>query len=303
MNILDFPQRLITLEFGPTRARTSFKALVCIGVVMIGFPLISGASTTQKSSAESLTANFPTSLPLPPMTAIATEINTPEYVIIRPSAQVTFSSEIVAGVDRMNVKEGVSFQKGDILLQFDCRLQKADLSKALAVQMQAKMALESAKKLQSFGSISQYELVKATADSEMANADVDKLQAMVDKCIIIAPFNGAVSEVMVHAHETVKPGDPLLKIISTENLEFEIQIPSSWLAWLHVGSPVNVHLNEIDKKVTAKITRINPEIEPVSESVKMTATISPSDKSLLPGMSGQAEFPEDPENSKSGTKN
>jgi membrane fusion protein (multidrug efflux system) len=236
---------------------------------------------------------FPSTLPAPPSDITAVE-KTPEYVVIKSSDQATFSSETAASVADISVKEGSKFKAGDILLQLDCRLQQAELKKALAVQAATKMAKSSAKKLKSYGSISEFELVKANSDAEAADADVDKLRAIVEKCVIKAPFNGSVSEVSVHSHESVKPGDPLLKIVNTENLELELQVPSSWLAWLHVGSVFYVHLNDNNKKITAKITRIDPQIEPVSQSVKIIGSITPPDSSLLPGMSGQAIFPDNP---------
>lgn len=230
--------------------------------------------------------------------------NTPEYVIIKPSDQITFSSETAASVAEINVKEGSAFHIGDVLLKLDCRLQEAELQKALAQQSSADMAGKAATKLQSFGSISKYELVKATSDARAADADVKKLRAIVDKCVIKAPFNGSVSELMVHPYETVKQGDPLLQIINTENLEFEMQVPSCWLSWLHTGSMFDVHINEINKNISAKVSRIDPQIDPVSQTVKLIAIIYPPDKNLIAGMSGQAIFsPDIPKNCSVGKGN
>jgi membrane fusion protein (multidrug efflux system) len=253
---------------------------------------------TLKSAADAID-KFPATLSAPAPNSFPTNANTPEYVIIRPSDQATFSSETAAEIANMPYKEGASFHKGDILLEFDCRLQKAELKKALAQQVESAMASKSAEKLVQYGSISEFEVVKAQSEEQMANADVDKLSAIVDKCIIKAPFNGSVADVIVHPDESVKPGDPLLKIVNTEYLEFEIQIPSVWLSWLHVGSMFNVRLNEIKKTISAKVTMIDPEIEPVSQSVKIIAVITPADPTLLPGMSGQAIFTDNPDNKKS----
>ena len=219
-----------------------------------------------------------------------TTMSTPEYVILRASDQATFSSETTASVAELFVKESSHFQAGDTLLTLDCRMQQADLNKALAQQQATQAAQASAKKLKGYDAISEYELTKAVTDAEMANADVAKLKAVVDKCLIKAPFNGAVADLMVHQHETVKPGDPLMKIVSTENLELELQVPSNWLQWLHIGYIFHVEINEINKTVDAKIIRINPQIEPVSQTVKIMGMITDSNTGLLPGMSGQAIF-------------
>jgi membrane fusion protein (multidrug efflux system) len=277
---------LIKKFFGKKR----LSILLCVLFMASGFLSLSLVA----AEAEKPASQFPVKLPSPPE-AVITEGNTPEYVVIRPNDQATFSSETAAGVAEIYVKEGSSFHAGDILLELDCRLQKAELKKALAQQSAAKMSLAAAKKLKSYGSISEMEMVKAASEEEIANAEVDKLNAIVEKCVIKAPFNGAVAELMVHAHESVKPGDPLLKIINTDNLEFEIQVPSCWLQWLHIGSEFNVHINETHTVIPAKITKINPLIESISQSVKLIGTITPNNPTLLPGMSGQAIFADHPE--------
>lgn len=223
---------------------------------------------------------------------------TPEYIILQPSDQATFSSETSASVAEVNVKEGSSFKKDDVLVALDCRVQKADLDKSLAQQKATNAALKSAERLKSFDAISDYEVIKAKAEADMADAEVSKLGAIVDKCIIKAPFNGAVSKVMVHMHETVKPGDPLIKIVNTDHIIVELEVPSTWLKWLKVDSEFNVHINELNKSIMAKIVRINPAIEPVSQTVKIIGEMSDNDDVLMPGMSGQAMFPSNPEGTK-----
>lgn len=235
-------------------------------------------------------ANSSTAVPL-----LSSHIKTPEYVIIRANEETTFSSETTGMVISLPIKEGSDFKAGDILLKLDCRLQQADLKKAQAQQRATNKASESAKKLKAYGTISDFEVVKATAEADAANADVDKLKAIVEKCTVIAPFAGSVAEIKIHLYETVKPGDPLLKVINTESLFFEIQVPSQWLSWLHIGSRFNVYINDINKTVAAKISSINPEIEPISQTVKVEGQIPSSETSLRPGMTGQAIFSDNPD--------
>lgn len=220
----------------------------------------------------------------------------PEYVILRPSEEVTFASEIVASVASINVKEGSSFLKGEELIKFDCRVQEAELAKAKAQKKASDIALNSATKLKKYGSISELEYIQASTQQQINTAEVNKLTAIVDKCSIEAPFNGSVADLFVHPLETVKPGDPLLKIVNTENLSFELQVPSVWLRWMHVGTHFQVTINETSEVFTATITKINPEIDSVSQTLKVVGEINKPNANLRPGMSGQAFFPDNPNN-------
>ncbi len=225
----------------------------------------------------------------------AAPISMPEYVIIRSNEETMFSSETTGQVILLPVKEGSAFTKGDTLLKLDCRLQEAELAKAKAEQEATSKAMESAKKLKGYGSISEFEYIKAKSEADATNANVQKLKVTVEKCTVIAPFTGGVAEIKVHLYETVKPGDPLLKVVNTENLTFELQVPSQWLSWLHIDSAFSVHINDINKTIPAKVTLINPEIEPISQTVKIVGLISPPNPLLRPGMTGQAIFTDNPE--------
>lgn len=236
--------------------------------------------------------NTPPELPLVSGTEEAS--NTPKYLVLRSTDQVTFSSELSASVADIFVKEGSRFHKGEVLLKLDCDVQQAELNKSLAQLEEANMAKKSAAKLETYEAISTFELLKAKTDAQEAEADVNKLKAIVEKCTITAPFNGAVSAIMTHRFETVKPGDPLIKIVNTDNLEVSIQVPSPWLAWLHVDSEIKIHINELNRDVNAKVVRINPQIEAISQTVKIIAVINQPDSDLLPGMSGVAIFPDNP---------
>lgn len=231
----------------------------------------------------------------PTVSAMPSHLNMPEYVIIRSSDETMFSSETTGQVIFLPVKEGSAFKKGDTLLKLDCRLQEAELAKTKAEQAATAKAMESAKKLKTYGSISEFEYVKAKSDADAADAEVQKLKVTVEKCTVIAPFMGGVAEVKVNLYETVKPGDPLLKVVNTENLTFEVQVPSRWLSWIHIDSSFSVHINDIDKSIPAKVTFINPEIEPISQTVKIVGVISPANSLLRPGMTGQAIFKDNPE--------
>lgn len=213
-----------------------------------------------------------------------------EYVMVYSTDTTTFSSETMATVASMPYKEGLGFSAGDTLISFDCRLPEADLQRALAQQEAANNAYKSAEKLKSYHSISDYEFMKASAELDVAKADAQRYSTLVDKCTIKAPYTGAVAASMVHVGETVKPGDPLLRIVNTSNLELQIEVPSDWLAWLHVGVSFNVTINEIKKTFHAKVDRISPEIHSVSQTVKIIGRIATPELGLLPGMSGQAIF-------------
>ena len=50
-------------------------------------------------------------------------------VVLEPSTQATFSSEIGATIAKYSLREGDSVEKGQTLIQFDCRLHNAEVER------------------------------------------------------------------------------------------------------------------------------------------------------------------------------
>ena len=120
----------------------------------------------------------------------------------------------------------------------------------------------------------------------MAKADASLAQAMVERCVIKAPFGGRVVERKVNRYEYVAEGTPLLEIIDDKNLEVEMILPSSSLVWLKIGHPFNLHVEELGKIFQGKIERIVSKVDPVSQSLKLYGSIDVNVEHLYPGMSG-----------------
>jgi multidrug efflux pump subunit AcrA (membrane-fusion protein) len=92
----------------------------------------------------------------------------------------------------------------------------------------------------------------------------------------------------------VSPGNPLLDIIDTGQLEVQMIVPSRWLAWLRPGAAFQVDVEELGKRYPAKVQRLGAQIDPVSQTVDVTAALTGNAPELLPGMSGWAVFPPHP---------
>jgi hypothetical protein len=64
-------------------------------------------------------------------------------------------------------------------------------------------------------------------------------------------------------------------------------LPSRWLRWVNIGSPVTITLNETSASYEGEILRFHGEIDPVSQSIQVRAKLKSYEAPLLPGMSGK----------------
>ena len=85
----------------------------------------------------------------------------------------------------------------------------------------------------------------------------------------------------------VQPGQALVDILDDTSLELEFLVPSAWLRWLKPGQQLKVTIDETRKTYPARFTRIGAKVDPVSQSVKVAATIDGTFPELIAGMSGR----------------
>jgi len=206
-----------------------------------------------------------------------------------PRRYTTVAAEIGAKINRLPIAEGNAFRTGQLLVSFDCTLQQAQLQKAQAELDGAEQTLKSNQRLAELNSVGQLELDLSHAAVGKAKAEVGANRAVLNKCGVAAPFSGRVAEQKVREQQYVQPGQALLDIIDDSVLELEFLVPSSWLSWLRVGGKFQVQIDETRKSYPAKFIRIGARVDPVSQSVKVTAAIDGKFSELIAGMSGRVQ--------------
>jgi len=206
-----------------------------------------------------------------------------------PRRYTTIAAEIGAKVNRLPVPEGSAFRAGQLLVSFDCTLQRAQLRKADADLDGAAQTLKSNQRLAELNSVGKLELDLSSSAVNKARAEVGAHHAVLGKCAVSAPFAGRVAEQKIREQQYVQPGQALLDIIDDSVLELEFLVPSRWLSWLKVGGKFEVQIDETGKRYPAKFIRIGARVDPVSQSVKVAAAIDGKFPELIAGMSGRVQ--------------
>lgn len=236
---------------------------------------------------QTMPQNQPPSLPdQSPQFGAAPEIRAQ----LTPVRYTTLSSEISARIDRIATRVGERFSRGDVLVSFDCAIQRAQLARAAAVEAQAQKTLAISKRLASLKSIGQLEVDAAEAEVQKAAAEHAIAAASVEKCMIKAPFSGVTVEQKAREFQYATPGQALLDIVDDGDLEIELIAPSRWLPWLRPGVAFTLHIDELDRSYDARVTRLGGRVDAVSQSVKVIGEIEGDAAGLLPGMSGSAQI-------------
>jgi RND family efflux transporter MFP subunit len=209
---------------------------------------------------------------------------------LSPRRYTTLSAELGAKIQRIAVREGERFQAGQLLIQFDCALQSAQLDKARAQLAGAENTFAGNRRLAELNAVGQVELKNSESEVLKAKADAAYLRATLDKCSIRAPFNGLAGEQKAREQQFVQAGQAMLEILDDSNLELEFIVPSRWLTWLKPGHRFSVLIEDTGKTYPAKLLRIAARADPVSQSVKTMAMIDGRYPELVTGMSGRVQL-------------
>ena len=210
--------------------------------------------------------------------------------IVRASARAQLATELSARVTKIGFKEGQSFKKGDMLIAFDCRRQNAKLDSQRALLEEFTIGLRSAVFLKKRNAGNLHDVDIARARVAKARADVEFMQFGLDECNIFAPFRGRIAGLNIQEHEIPASAKTLVSIVSMQEPEIEIVIPSSWLSWLKRGSRFSFTIDETGKKYRGQVTRPGAVVSTISHTIKIFAKFSSHAEEVLPGMSGTVEF-------------
>jgi hypothetical protein len=198
----------------------------------------------------------------------------------------TITAELGEKILKLPVRDGQKFKKGDVLVQFDCGVQKAQYDKKKAELNIAERNALTNEKLFKLGAAGRIEYENSESEFEKVKAEVSELGVVLSRCVTRAPFAGHVVEQRSREQQFVPSGQPILEIIDNGPLELEFIVPSKWAQWLSESNQFQIHMDETDKDYPAKITQVGARIDPISQTIKVRAAIQGSFLELRPGMSG-----------------
>jgi len=224
-------------------------------------------------------------LPLP-AAAISSEIR----ALVVSTIESTLASQIAGQVIELPVKAGETFKPNQPLVVFDCTMHKAQLRKARADSVAAQKTWQANVELARSGAVSHLDVDVSAAHAEAARAEVALQAAQVEMCVVKVPFAGRVVKLLVDPFESVSTGQPLVSVLDTGNLDMELYVPSRWLLWLKPGALFKVTIDETGRTYPARVKALGARVDPVSQTLGLTAELVGVFPELLAGMSGVAHF-------------
>lgn len=208
-----------------------------------------------------------------------------------PNEQVEITSEVSGKVTSISFSEGRSVRKGSILLRLDdpeltAALRRAEIRVELAELEEKRSAA-----LLERQAISPAEYERVAGELRVAKAEIDLLEAQIDKRVVRAPFSGRIGLRRVSLGSYLTPSTVIATLSNLDRLKVEFSIPESYASRVAVGSRFFFTVDGSSTRGSARVYAVEPSVDRSTRSLTVRATTSSGGGSFVPGQFAAIELP------------
>lgn len=192
-----------------------------------------------------------------------------------PNDSVDLKSEVSAKIDKIHFTEGSLVEKGDLLIQFDETLIKAEVLDAEARYKKAKAEYDAFDKLADRGAASKINRMKAMSDMEICSANVNSAKAKLEKHKILAPFGGRIGVKDVSEGQFIQTGEHLVKLVDYHPMKVDFNVAEVDIDKVYVSQEISVFVGGDERnEYKAKVFAIEPESDRINHSFRVRAILN-----------------------------
>ena len=198
---------------------------------------------------------------------------------------VVLRAEVSGRVASINFVEGAQVAKGDVLVELDSSVERAELAQAQAQQVLGRSNFERAKELRRNNAGTQRALDEADAALRTADAAVDLAQARLDKRRLVAPFDAWVGLRTISPGDFVTPETKIVNLEQTDPLKVDFRVPEIFLPALAQGQRVTLEIDAYPGVAFQGTVRaLNPLVDATGRAVVVRAEVGNDQGELRPGL-------------------
>jgi membrane fusion protein (multidrug efflux system) len=204
---------------------------------------------------------------------------------VRAVRGVNLNVEIAGIVKDILFQANQKVKAGDVLVQLDVAIQRADLAAAQAQAALDKTTLDRAVELQRRRVGSDVNVDSARAAAEASQSRVASLQAAVNQKQLTAPFDGTVGIPRIDLGQYLAPGTTVVTLQDLETMRVDFTVPEQQFADLKIGQSVRLGTGGVGGEMpfTGTIRGIDPKIDAASRLAAVRAEVANPEGRLTPG--------------------
>ena len=215
----------------------------------------------------------------------------PYVGVVEEESSTSVSFTGMAMLKSMTVSEGQPVKKGQLLAVIDETQARNTLATTKAALDQAKDAYERMKLLHDNQSLPDMKWVEVESKVAQAQSAYDMAKKNLEDCRIYAPVSGVVGTKIMGVGETVLPTEPVLTILSIDNVKVRVSIPEREIATINSGTATTITVDALQGE-TFRGGRIEKGVsaDPLTHTYDIRILVPNPGRKLLPGMVARVEM-------------
>lgn len=194
---------------------------------------------------------------------------------LRSSQNVMLRPEVAGRVLSLGFSDGARVRAGQVLVQMDDTLQRAEVQQALAQMSIAKANHKRNQELVAQNFIAQRSLDESAAALQVADAQLGLSCARLERMRLIAPFNGVVGIRNVNVGDYVKDGADLINLENIGSLYVDYRLPERYQTKVAPGQTIEIKLDAFSGRLfKAKVEAVDPLIDANGRSIGVRAVLA-----------------------------
>jgi membrane fusion protein (multidrug efflux system) len=197
---------------------------------------------------------------------------------------VAVSNDSPGVVTKIRFDSGDTVKKGQVLVELDTSVERAQLASA---QARLSLANQNATRTRTLASSQTVTAAKVDADEAQlkgAQTEVTALQAQIDRKVVRAAFTGRLGIRQVNLGQYLSPGTQLTTLEALDSVFVDFTLPQQALHDLKQGMPVHAEVSGATVKADGVIAAIDPSVDPATRTIRVRASVPNPGEQLRPGM-------------------
>jgi len=195
---------------------------------------------------------------------------------------IQLRTEMVGTIAFVGFKPGEIVEEAQELLKLDSSVEKAQLASAKALQQIADSTYQRTKLASESRAISEMELDQSASVLAQARAEVARLEAIIRRKTIIAPFRAKAGLFDLHKGQYLPEGAPITMLQGVEDYVFvDFMMPQQVADFLQVNDSVSILLS-VKESLPACVVAVDSQADKLTRSVMARAKIDSPPTVLQP---------------------
>ncbi|MDP4078193.1 efflux RND transporter periplasmic adaptor subunit [Acidovorax sp. A1169] len=204
---------------------------------------------------------------------------------LRSRRSVVLRPEVSGRITALNFTDGQRVRQGQVLVQFDDQLPRAQVQQSQAELSIAQSNHKRNQELVAQGFISQRSVDESAANLEVAQAKLSLSQATASRMRILAPFDGIAGIRGVNVGDYLKDGADIVNVEDLDAVYVDFRLPERLQGKVRTGQTARVAFDALPGvRYAAVVQAINPQIDADGRAVAVRGCIDNRRLQLRPGM-------------------